>query len=545
MDLLAAARLGDTDAIRALLESGAEINNGDRWGVTPLLAAATEGHADVTRLLLESGADLTACDVSGWTALICAAHHAHVEIVRMLLEAGASADIESVDGLSPIRLAAVQGDPDIIRLLVNAQAVLSEHDAIRYLHGLLEAQGRTVQLAQTAVLESGVVREAEVYVVDGPMRLDSDALKAIDQYLHAMLSSENGEGYSDLRFRIGVQFVSQVARIGSATDTGKRLVALGTLENSRAYSPRLHDVIHFHASANKEDKDGFTLLHCAARAGHATVARAIAAAGADIEAPFNVFGEAMGWTPLHFAASYGHQTVVRTLLAAGADIEARGDHASTPLIIAAGDPAMAILLIESGADPNVLDAQRRVPLAVASYHGHIQTVRSLLVNGARVDLPGPHRMTAAMLAASHGQVETLDLLITSGADLSARDDEGRTPLMWAAFEGQAAAVSRLIQYGAPISDVDNDQWSALLWSAMHGNAMTVSALIAAGADIDHGGKNGETALIQAAKGGNVEVVRVLLEAGADPELKDQDELTALDFAMALEHSGVESLFREN
>jgi ankyrin repeat protein len=43
--------------LRAVLDAGAEVNTGDRHGITPLMYAAAIGNTDATILLLESGAD--------------------------------------------------------------------------------------------------------------------------------------------------------------------------------------------------------------------------------------------------------------------------------------------------------------------------------------------------------------------------------------------------------------------------------------------------------------------------------------------------------
>ena len=74
--LLAAARAGDVERVRALLppagnpeEDGAP---GAPGGVTPLMAAAAAGHEAVVELLLARGADAAKRDAQGHSA----AHHA-------------------------------------------------------------------------------------------------------------------------------------------------------------------------------------------------------------------------------------------------------------------------------------------------------------------------------------------------------------------------------------------------------------------------------------------------------------------------------------
>ena len=73
-----------------------------------------------------------------------------------------------------------------------------------------------------------------------------------------------------------------------------------------------------------------TVLHIAARQGHAEFAAMLLKAGADVEAR-----DSEAATPLHPAAHYGHDEVVRVLLAANAAVDARRIYSLTPLHLAA------------------------------------------------------------------------------------------------------------------------------------------------------------------------------------------------------------------
>lgn len=73
-----------------------------------------------------------------------------------------------------------------------------------------------------------------------------------------------------------------------------------------------------------------TALHSAvADGGHAGIAKALVAAGADVNAK-----QRHGWTPLHGAADSGDRELVELLLAHGADPEARHQEGKTALDIA-------------------------------------------------------------------------------------------------------------------------------------------------------------------------------------------------------------------
>lgn len=55
-DLYEAARAGDVDRLKTLIEGGANVNLRDRWDSVALYYACLAGHFEAARLLLEAGA---------------------------------------------------------------------------------------------------------------------------------------------------------------------------------------------------------------------------------------------------------------------------------------------------------------------------------------------------------------------------------------------------------------------------------------------------------------------------------------------------------
>jgi ankyrin repeat protein len=88
--LIGAAGIGDTAAVRDLIEKGIDINaKNEVFGHTALIVAARQGYADVVQVLIEKGADVNAEDRYGSTALQWAQKNGHTKIVDLLKEAGA------------------------------------------------------------------------------------------------------------------------------------------------------------------------------------------------------------------------------------------------------------------------------------------------------------------------------------------------------------------------------------------------------------------------------------------------------------------------
>ncbi len=86
--LCRAAKWGDVDLIDFLITKGAEVNQTDNAGFTPLVYAAKNGHLDAATELLGKGAWADA-DVNHGTAMKHATKNGHKAIVALLLEHGA------------------------------------------------------------------------------------------------------------------------------------------------------------------------------------------------------------------------------------------------------------------------------------------------------------------------------------------------------------------------------------------------------------------------------------------------------------------------
>ena len=95
------AALGHADKLRRLIEAGANITRGDKYGQTPLHYAAAAHSVECAKVLLEAGAPLWARDLYGRTPLITALYDGRrgepVEIVELLSAAGSEADLKATD----------------------------------------------------------------------------------------------------------------------------------------------------------------------------------------------------------------------------------------------------------------------------------------------------------------------------------------------------------------------------------------------------------------------------------------------------------------
>jgi ankyrin repeat protein len=99
--LLFAARSGDAESARLLIEAGARVDDALPNGMTPLVEAAHSGQQAVAMLLLEKGANANAGEV-GYTALHAAVLRGGLDLVRSLLAHGADPNLRMTRG-TPVR----------------------------------------------------------------------------------------------------------------------------------------------------------------------------------------------------------------------------------------------------------------------------------------------------------------------------------------------------------------------------------------------------------------------------------------------------------
>lgn len=96
--LINAAVWGKTKALKALLSHGASVDSVERWGGTALDAARDDNNIENVRLLIEAGADLNAQDIDGNTPLMKAVLNQQTEIEELLLQSGADPSIRNKYG---------------------------------------------------------------------------------------------------------------------------------------------------------------------------------------------------------------------------------------------------------------------------------------------------------------------------------------------------------------------------------------------------------------------------------------------------------------
>lgn len=160
-----------------------------------------------------------------------------------------------------------------------------------------------------------------------------------------------------------------------------------------------------------------------------------------------------------------------------------------------------------------------------------RTLQTLANRGFDLNTRNEKSDPPLVLALRHDALKVVAFLLSRPeVDVEARTPQDESPLMLAALKGRLAQCEALIQRNA---HVNKPGWTPLHYAASHPGEQApavVQLLLDHHAYIDAASPNGSTPLMLAAMYGNAKVVAQLLDAGADASLKNEQGMTALDFA---------------
>ena len=356
--LLAAAERGNSVAVMALFESGADVDYGSRKLPTALAVASSNNQLLMMRLLLDRGAKVDAYGGKWTSPLGAASSKGQVAAIRLLIDNGADPD----NGIYP---ASYKGQTAVIKLLLGQGANVNAQG------DLGDALNAACYYGHKGTVKELLLNRAGIYVRG------------------EIADVEFGQAWS----REQEEHVSQMFQNEKFTSGRKGLYSALCVACSQGH----HNIVPLlmkqleSGVQTKEQRSGkySTALYKACqigRPGHLDTVELLLRSGAD---PSHQSERA-----LQVACFLGREKVVRLLLDYGADVNGYLGGQTTVLIITIknGDKkrrSMVELLLRHGADVNI-----RVPdalpcnvsaLSAACSIGFVDIVRMLLENGADVN----------------------------------------------------------------------------------------------------------------------------------------------------------------
>jgi ankyrin repeat protein len=155
-------------------------------------------------------------------------------------------------------------------------------------------------------------------------------------------------------------------------------------------------------------------------------------------------------TAVTAAALGDHVDVARALIAAGADVDLQDSDRNNPLLVTGQTGSVAMLreVLKASPDFTLTNRYGGVSIIPASERGHVDYVRAVLDTEIDVDHVNDLGWTALLEAVILGDggpahVEIVQMLLGAGADRSIADREGVTALEHARAKGYGDMVALL------------------------------------------------------------------------------------------------------
>ncbi|ETM31240.1 hypothetical protein L914_21163, partial [Phytophthora nicotianae] len=168
-------------------------------------------------------------------------------------------------------------------------------------------------------------------------------------------------------------------------------------------------------------------------------------------------------------------------------------------------------------------------LALAAQNGHLECVRILLANGARVDFGDDFQKTPLILAVKNGHTRIAAELINSGANVNAYDSSENSVAHYAASYGWHSCLQLLFDVGAELRAQNSQGFTALTCALLKQRRVCGEFLLnqvsadEQGKLLDFRDRHGRTMLfLQCQHATNLEPISYLLEKGLDPNISNSD-----------------------
>jgi ankyrin repeat protein len=509
---------GNLFAVRALLSIGADIEEGDRKGQTPLLHAVRREYEEIVKLLLKKGANPNARDSDGNTPLALAVLRDARAIVNLLLEKGADTKVEDAEARTPLVLAVLQNHEAIVELLLEKGAdtevkdteartplelaVLQNHEAIVE---LLLAKGAKIDALGDVVSERDRMR------IHASIEAGNKNVVCLLLVMGGDVEERDNSGRTPLAHAVDrdrediVRLLLEKGADPEVKDLlGRTPLALATQESI------VRLLLEKGVNLDAPGIDGHTPLSLAVTHGHEAIVNLLVENGANIDVLSGTGSKSDLRGRIHEAIERGKENIVRLLLVMGVDVEERDEKGLTPLAHAVleNNDRFVELLLEKGANVDILsdigskrDLKGRIHDAIE--RGNSNVVRLLLVMGVDVEEPGFDGMTPLLNACWHGESEIAKMLVAQGADVKACDKYGQTVLHWT---------------------VESKDASLLLTFLLDNGALEL---------IDATDNDGDTPLHRAGTwDSQLPVAKILVERGARLDLENKKGLTPYEYALS-------------
>jgi ankyrin repeat protein len=423
--MVEAAKNGDRDAIRALIQKKVDVNAAEPDGSTALHWASYRDDVDTADLLIRAGAKVNAATDLGVTPLWPASENGSSAMVRRLLEAGANPNLALASGETPLMVAARSGYPEVAELLLAKGANPNVHGT----------RGQTALMWAVSQEHPEVVKALLAHHADLNLRSDvwTDVMAVPPHgYLPYNKAVPHG-GETALMFAARVGDLASAKLLVAAGANVKDADAWGVSATTLAAHSGFTDLVLFLLDKGADPNaapNGFTALHEAVMRRDEKMVASLLDHGASANAPL------LQWTPTRRSSDDFH--FEPSLVGA------------TPFWLAArfDEPNIMQLLVKHGADPLFVHHAAWVGEQGFGQQERKESSTALL---AAVGIGGGN--VAAWVETSRAErealtLQTVKLAVEAGVDVNAKTEDGRTALDGANGLKYSSVVAYLVEKGA-------------------------------------------------------------------------------------------------
>ena len=520
--MLCAAVDGDVPKIRRLLKKDPNLVRAEFWYTQPIHFAVREGHLEAVRVLLDAGADPTWIRYAGEELATVSRDRGHEKVARLIEEARRERNVSSEE--NEVHRAAESGDLARVRALVE-----TDPSVVR----LRDPNGRTPLHRAVLTGNLDMVR----YLLDHGAEVDA-LHPSGNVYVKTSARPINVAFWNNSRWaRPGMDWMMIGFLLGrGAKDSITLAASTGSLERVKRFLDEDPKLIRY------AEPDGTRPLTAAATGNHLDVVKLLLARGTDPNWPEGRYapkGAALWW-----AARKGFVEVCKALLEKGADPNA-GMESGGSAIGGAKDKELRALMFQYGGKLDANDfgwegnIEALAPLAEKEPEGVAHSgcgtiftavvsradwnmLHMLLKKGVRVP-----KVVTGCRSYLWRKPEMTRVLLEHGMDPNLPDWQHVTPLHnictqdeYCRFHKKKekewfALVDLFLEFGADINAIDEEYRSTPLgWAARHGLKDMVKLLLKGGANPNRAAASWATPLAWATKRGHKAIAAILRKHGA-------------------------------
>lgn len=386
---------------------------------TPLLYAAKNNAGEAVKLLVEQGADVNVKDTEGNNALYYAIRFNNMEAAEALIVGGIDYSSMQFDKTDLFTSAYKQGNTQIIKTMLSHKTNITEKDAEVELvvnKAVFYDDDDMLKWMLQHGLSADSVSSDGYSLLERAIRGDKANIFKILSEHGADLNARTKDGRTLLQCAVGFNRGDIVTLLAEKGYSVNSVAKAEMPDDTEIKDPKQKAIMQI-----KSTETGRSPLIEAIVFKKEEMAKQLIEMGADVNVRDSSFS---GRTALHAAVSNGEYEVAELLLEHGADVNARDNgNQDTPLMVAPfAAIGMAELLIEHGADVNARNKFGGTALSAAA------GFESMYMK--------------------NGYLELVKLLLENGAEVNVKDNFGRTPLKIAKEKGYDKIVELLRQYGA-------------------------------------------------------------------------------------------------